>query len=373
MAKNKHLSIYEIYENRKSPDRDARVIEKISLYFKNNIGDITDGIIYRVPKISAEQRDLISREYGLSDIDWALVQKCPEFKNMRQLASPLNLGLLISYMDTKNKIFLTYLFILMYSSVYMKYMKKGSHNALVMKYTIDTADNRTDFKRYECSLIAVVNKKVEAFLENYKAGLNNKNKPTDKFLRELLQASKTRINEMFKKLYGKYKSNMSNPNVKIMMEYSKTPDGKHVLSMANIFEKLKEVSSEALFSPSDSTLTSIGLGSKNFEMFKYRAILIKHFNQTFGILSAANSMIIDKWVIANNSRLTMDNFKTTFISSMLNGRNISHIYAKIDEAVEYMVSKEIDTGTTYNKIQLRTYIYRYLVLNIYASASRVFK
>lgn len=373
MAKNKHSSIYEIYESRKSSDRDDRVIEKISLYFKNNIADITDGIIYRVPKISAEQRNLIAKEYNISDSDWGLIRQSPEFKLMKKLASPLNIGLVISYLDTKNKIFLTYLFILMYSSVYMKYMTKGSHNSLVMKYTIDTADNRTDFKRYECSLIAVVNKKVEAFVDNYKSGINNKNKPTDRFIRELVQASKTRINEMFKKLYGKYKNNMANPDVKVMMEYSKTPDGKHVLSMANIFEKLKEVSSESLFSPSDSILGSVGLGSKNVANFKYRALIIKHFNKTFGILSSANSMIIDKWIIANNSRLTMDNFKTTFISSMLNGRNISHIYDRIDDAVLYMISQETDNSVSYNKIQLRTYIYRYLVLNIYTASTKVFK
>lgn len=368
----KHLSIYDIYEMKKTPDRDERVIEKISLYFKNNISSITDGIIRDIPKISAESRDLIAREYNISDADWSLVKKCPEFKNMAKLSSPLNLGLIISFLDTKNKIFLTYLFILMYSSVYMKYMTKGSHNAMVMKYTIDTADNRTDFKRYECSLIAVVNKKVEAYVDNYKAGINNKNKPTDKFIRELLQASKTRINEMFKKLYGKYKNNLNDPNVKLMMEYSETEDGKHVLSMQNIFEKLKEMSSESLFSISDITLSRIGLVYSDPDASKYRNLLVKGFNSNFQNLSSANSMIIDKWVVQNSNRLTMENFKTTFIRTMKSGRNISHIYDKIDEVVEEMIKADAGSGNTYNKIVLRNYIYDYLVINIYSISAKIF-
>lgn len=369
---SKSTTIFDIYSSRKSPDRDERVIEKISIYFKNNISAITDGIIRDIPKISAEARDIIAREYNITDLEWSMIKKTAEFKNMKQLASPLNLGLIISYLETKNKIFLTYLFILMYSSVYMKYMTKGSHNALVMKYTIDTADNRTDFKRYECSLIAVVNKKVEAFVSNYSSGINNKNKPTDKFIRELLQASKTRINEMFKKLYGKYKSNMSNPNVKLMMEYSETPDGKHVLSMQNIFEKLKENSSESLFSVSDLTLSRIGLVHSNPEAIKYRSIMVKNFNTNFGLLSNANSMIVDKWVIQNNGKLTMDNFKKSFIKTMMTGRNISHIYDKIDEVVDRMIENDNGSGVTYNKITLRNYIYSYLVINTYQASSKLF-
>lgn len=366
------MSIYDIYSARKTPDRDERVIEKISVFFKMNISAITDGIIRDVPKISAESRDLIAREYGITDVEWAMIKKSPEFKKMSKLASPLNIGLVISYIDTKNKIFLTYLFILMYSSVYMKYMTKGSHNSMVMKYTIDTADNRTDFKKYECSLIAVVNKKVDAFISNYKSGFNNKHKPTDKFIREMVQASKTRINEMFKKLYGKYKANLNNPNVKLMMEYSETADGKHVLSMQNIFEKLKEMSSEALFSVSDVTLSRIGLVHSDINAIKYRSIIVKNFGNNFGLLSAANSLIIDKWVIQNSTKLTMDNFKQTFIKTMMAGRNISHIYAKIDEVVDNMIEADNGSGNTYNKITLRNYIYSYLVINIYQSASKLF-
>ncbi|MGL5718550.1 MAG: hypothetical protein ACRCX2_36435 [Paraclostridium sp.] len=369
---SKSTAIFNIYRSKKSTDRDERVVEKISIYFKNNISAITDGIINDVPKISAEQRDIIAREYNISDSDWAMIKKVPEFKNMKQLASPLNLGLLISYIETKNKVFLTYLFILHYSSIYMKYMTKGSHNAMVMKYTIDTADNRTDFKRYECSLIAVVNKKIESFIDNYKTILSSKAEPTDTQLRELLQASKTRLNEMFKTLYGKYKANMNSDNVKVMMEYSETSEGKHVLSMQNVFEKLKEVSSESLFSPSEVVLNRIGLSTSNMSEFKYRLVIIRNFNKSYSILSGANSLIIDKWVSQNINRMTMDNFKTTFIKTMMNGRNIKHIYEAIDGAVDLMIAEEGATSETYNKIVLRNYIYKYLVLNIYQSSMKIF-
>lgn len=364
-------TIYKIYQDAKLKNRDLVVADEISLYFKNNIRSITDGIISDIPKISATNRDKMLSHYNLSDSDWAEIKKSKEFKLMKKVASPLKLGLIISYMETGNNIFLVYLFILNYSSIYIKYMRNGSHNAMVMKYTIDTADNRTDFKKYGSSLITVVNKKIKPFISNYKKLLTKSN-PTDMDLRLILQASVTRINDMFKKLYGKYKANMHNEDVKIMMEYSKTDDGKHVLSMSNLFSKLKDDSIENLFAISDVTLKRIGLTNTNVEGMKYKALMHRSFSDLFKPLSNVTSMAIDKWMKSNANKLTLENFRTTFVKSLMHGRGINNIYEILEQTSEEIIANHGNEETSYNKLHLRNYLYSYVIMNIYGSSAKLF-
>lgn len=364
-------TIYKIYQDAKLKNRDLVVADEISLYFKNNIRSITDGIISDIPKISAANRDKMLSHYNLSDADWLEVKKSKEFKLMKKVASPLKLGLIISYMETGNNIFLVYLFILNYSSIYVKYMRNGSHNAMVMKYTIDTADNRTDFKKYGSSLITVVNKKIKPFINNYRRLLTKKN-PTDIELRLILQASVTRMNDMFKKLYGKYKANMHNEDVKIMMEYSKTEDGKHILSMSNLFSKLKDDSIESLFAISDVTLRRIGLSGTSADVIKYKALIHRAFPDLFKPLSSVTSMAIDKWMTSNANKLTLDNFRTTFVKSLMHGRGINNIYEVLERTSEEIIEKHGNEDTSYNKLHLRNYLYSYTIMNIYSSSVKLF-
>lgn len=364
------LFICTLFSEKSRPGRDESIKEKINIFFKKNITSITDGIIKDVPKISAKERDLLKMEYNIDSYDWQQVKQVKNFNNVKAQATPLTIGLVHSYHKTHDRIFLVYLFILHYSSVYIKYCRKGSHNALVMKYTIDMADDRTDFKKYGCSLIKVINKKIDTFERNYSTILNKKTALTNDEIFLMLITSKTRINEMFKNLYGKYKANMHDSDIKIMMQYTETPDGKHVLSMQNLMESLKKKSVEALFSSSNVTLNRVGL-TINSNDKKYRLLIISKFTVAFKDLSTASNLIIDKWVSQNLNRLTLDNFRNTFIRTMLNGRNIKHIYEEIDKGIAKMLTG-MSENVTYNKLVLRNYLYRYLVMNIYEQSVRIF-
>ena len=384
--------IYDIYTKHKIKDRDELVKKEISFWMKSNISAITDGIINHIPKISRASAELISRHYNIDKATWKEISNIHEVKKyIPQLGSILNIGLIISYLDTGNTIYLTYLFILHYSSIYPKYMTNGSHNPHIMKYTIQTADDRTDFKKEQMSLISVVSKKLIVFTRCYMPDITpgkqaNKKYMTDRFIRLTLQASKTRINDMFKKLYRKYKANMSDPDIKVMLEITKTADGKHIMSMSSVFDKLREKASEGLLYVSLPLLANIGLTSKSTgDDRKHFQILYSYFygKDMYQLMSKANSMVLDKWITTHSTDQSIDNFRKTFIRTLMNGRKISHIYAVLDSVVDDITMRILDDAdnreklgeldlTVFNKVVMRNYLYRYLVINLYKCSIEMF-
>ncbi len=421
-------SIYEIYKRNKVGDRDKVVLDRINYWMSKNIPAVSDGLLKIVPVISGETSDYIASPYNLSVDDIKEMHKSREWRLMAKLAAPqrmsnaytnpIKLGLLVSYCDTKNLAFLNFLCILIYSSLMVKYFPNG-FDKNVMKYTIDNSDGRTDFKRYEGSLLVVVTKKVETFLKLFdrklKAGLSDKELRealqsistrmnetvktisvnyytkkvetflklfdrklkaglSDKELREALQSISTRMNETVKTISVNYYENFNDPDIKITIEYSETSDGKNIISALGVMEAIRQAAVDNLAAPSDKILNMIHLGSNNIKDLKYRILFIKGIPECFGLLSNVTSEMLDDWMRRHPNKVTVKLFRTDFIKTMSKARNVGHITQILEAVTDKMLLDVPDERIPeYDRLTIRRYMYNYVMLNIYASSTSIIK
>lgn len=372
-------TIYEIYKRKKSASRDDQVLDRINHWISNNMLAVSDGLLKVVPVISGSTMDHISQPYNLNTDDIKEIQKSKEWKNMSKLAAPqrtssnltnpIKLGLLVSYCDTGNMAYLNFLSILTYSSLMVKYFPNG-FDKNIMKYTIDNADARTDFKKYDGSLMIVVKKKNETFINLFKhvlkPGINDKN------LREALQSISTRMNEAIKSISSKYYQNFHDPDIKIMMEYSKTADGKNVISSVGVMEAIRQAAVDNLNTPSDKILTMIRLSNRDVANLKYRVLFIREIPANFGLMSKVTSDMLNDWMKRNPNKVTIKLFRTDFIKTMSKARNITHIINALEEITDKMLMTVPESDLRlYNRLDMRKYLYNYIMLNIYNSSNAI--
>lgn len=361
---SKSTVIIDIYNACKVPNRDIEVAKKINAFFKNNIQAVSDGIINATLKISGIVRDDMASCYHLSSSDWDKVKKSPEYSKFANSASILKLGLLISYIQTGSRIFLVFLFMLDYSARMPKYFKRD-YDRNIMRYTLEnSADDRTDFKRYGMSLITVVNKKVDTYIAKFGKELSIKN-IDDKTLRLLLQSILTRMNAMVKAISQKYYKNFYDKDVKIMMQYSKTQDGKQVLSPVNVIESVRERSIDNLAYPSEAILKMAGFTmSGDLELATERKLIIDYWKNVQSNLVKVSNMILDEWIKRIGSRISVKAFRTEFLRTMSIARNVAYIISEIDKLVNILISKG-NLTIKIERIEFRKRIYLYLLANMY--------
>lgn len=360
--------IYDIYKSKMMTDTNQRVADRINHYIQRDIAAISDGIISAVPKIAAQTRDFIAAPYNMTNDDWKNVMKSKEWFNIKKTASILKIGLIISYSQTKNPLYLNFMMILIYSSLMQKYFPNG-YDKKIMKYTLDNTDARTDFKNG--SLITVVNKKVETFRQLFDKKLTGQ--LSDKVIRESLQSITTRMNETVKALSGKYYKNFKDPDVKVMMEYSKTDDGKNQINPLSVMEVIREKAVNNLQTPSDTILKMMGMGPNDIKNLKYRRLFIEFIPECFGLLSMATNELLNEWIKRNTNNMTLSNFRTTFVKTMTKARNISHIMKYLEEMTNRMIAKfeSRKERKEYPFLEIRDYCYNYIILNLYLASSSV--
>lgn len=353
------MIIYSTYSQKKTTTRDPDVKEMILRWMSSNMASMADGIVNHVPVLSGTVRDRFARPYGIDATDWNTIKKSPEFRKMEKTATILKLGLLISYLDTKDPIFLDFLMILIYSALMYKYYPQG-FNKHIMQYTIDHADARTDFKKYG-SLIITLRKKCETFLDLFEKRMA-KNR-SDVILREALQSITTRLNDMVKNLRRKLQTHMDDPDMKIMMAFSTTQDGKQVINALGTMERIREKAIDNLAFPSDKVLMACGLGTANVRNLPYRGLFTAQLEHHFGELSLVSNQIFDEWMRRNKDDLKIQTFRTGFIKSMKVARNMSTIKKEIDAIIYDMVADHKNPNI--NKIDARNYLYDYLLKNLF--------
>ena len=361
---SKSTVIIDVYNECKTASRDIEVAKKINAFFKNNIQAVSDGIINTTLKISGTTRDDIASCYHLTPAHWKRIQNSPEYSKFSQSASVLKLGLLISYIQTGSRVFLVFLFMLDYSARMPKYFKRD-YDRNIMRYTLEnSADDRTDFKRYGMSLITVVNKKVDTYLAKFKRELSMKN-IDDRTLRLLLQSILTRMNAMVKAISQKYYKNFYDKDVRIMMQYSKTQDGKQVLSPANVIESVRERAIDNLAYPSESILKMSGFTNANLEIAMERKMFIDYFSKIQSTLVKVSNLILDDWIKRIGVRLSIRAFRSEFLKTMSVARNTAYIMSEIDNNIVAKLISLANPTVKIEKIEFRKRIYLYLLANMY--------
>lgn len=363
---------WDLFAKYKKNNRDDYIQNAITDYFKRNISVLSDGIIHQIPVLSAKTRSEISKHYEIPRAEFDKLKKTnKELKIFKreETINELRLGLLISYAETRKPIFLNYLAVLIYSSLYFKYFRNGKNDA-VLKYTIETQDDRTDFKKYGMSLNIVVAKKIESLLEfiDRRGYIDPDNKLSDKHLVELYQSIFTRFNNMMRTLCSKYMENMKDDSVRIMMQYSKTLDGKNIISPLNVIETVRDTANDNLRIPSYSALNMCGLNIPNNK--PYKDFFMAFYSDDFMKLVDVTNSIVNEWLRRNPS-MNISDFKNKFVANMSTARNLDHIYNQIDNIYEEHITDE--QRNRVGKNNFRKYIYKYLLANIFLAIKDVVK
>ena len=342
--------ITDIYNKRKTSDRDIRVLDAIDIWMNKNIHILSDGLINNYPVFSASYRDSLAECYNLTDDDWKIVKK--EMK-MEYQSSILNIGLLQSYKDTNNKFFLIFLFILIHSQMMAKYWRNG-FNSKIMKYTVDTSDPRTDFRQLR-SLVLVVDKKVDMFQKKYSKDLK---KGDDHSIRALLQAAITRMNNMIYPISRDYYKNFKDENIKIMIDFA--GDTKADMNLSGFIEGIREKSIEILSSVSNNVLASASITNKN------KLLFINFYGLIYPTLLQLTNYYINEWMYRNKNSIKLDNFKKTFMDMKV-ARNLKEKNEILDKFINDNKTTIIDTAKL-NVVEVnnfKTCIIDYVIVNIY--------
>lgn len=361
--------IYDVYKSRTTPDTHNNVSDLIGLYIKKNMSVLTDGLINNYPILGETTRNRFASYYNITPEDWKIISKSPEYKLMARLADPLKLGLLYSYYETRNPIFINFLGILCYSLYMFKYFPR-KFNKLIMQYTIDEFDARLDYNKLGRNLLIVIGKKTETFLNNWEKRITKH--PSDKLFREMLKDFTPRYNNMINSIATAYHKNFNDPDVRIQIAYAKSADGKNNVAGAGLFEAIREIAMNSLQSSSDKILTMIGLGSNNPKNLKYRTVFISKLPDQYINTSRICSNILDEWMKRNPDHLTMKNFRIGFVRSMSVARNITYIFDGLDNIVyNILIDKTREETRMFNKIQMRKWLYQYMILTLYLASGQL--
>lgn len=361
--------IYEIYKSRTTPDTHNNVSDLIGLYIKKNMSVLTDGLINNYPILGETTRNRFASYYNITPEDWKIISKSPEYKLMARLADTLKLGLLYSYYETRNPIFINFLGILCYSLYMFKYFPR-KFNKLIMQYTIDEFDARLDYNKLGRNLLIVIGKKTESFIQNWEKRITKT--PSDKLFREMLKDFTPRYNNMINSIATAYHKNFNDPDVRIQIAYAKSADGKNNVAGAGLFEAIREIAMNSLQTPSSRILDMIGLGNNNPKNIKYRTLMIAKLGDQYINTSRLCSNILDEWMKRNSEHLTMKNFRLGFVRAMSIARHITYIFDGIDNVIYNMLAdKPREETRIFNKVQMRKWIYQYLILTLYLSSGKL--
>jgi len=365
-------TIYEIYAAKAGQFRDEAVFERIQAYMSRNMAVLSDGIVNHIPVIAASARDTMAAPYGITEDDWKEIQKSKEWTYMKGIATKLKLGLLCSYYDTHQKIFLVYLGVLIWSAKFQQFFNRG-HDPRLMQYVLDSASNTMDFKKLNYSLLMVLNKKIDTYTNAYDKQFKMK-KPDDKTLRLLLQAIQTRVNATIRNIATLYYKIFNSDELKLVTRYSRTKDGKVQFSPSTVFQIIREKTVDSLSSPSDAVLNGLGLSASNPRNLKFRVAVSMAVSSHFGELSRVVSGIIDNWVNTRpNKNISLKDFRQNFARYSLVARTLTKERKEIEEiaksAIEEYNSRYNPKGPERIKLYiLKQYLFRY-VLGVIVIAS----
>jgi hypothetical protein len=364
---NKTL-IADIYNRKSTKDTDILVQEAINVYINKNIAILTDGLIKHTPIISNNTSIAIGKYYNITEDDWKEVQKSKEFFKVKKLSSDIKFGLIMSYARTKKPIFINFLFLIFYTVSLKTFFPNGRFDKNIMKYTVDQADGRTDFKKFNYNLLLVLNKKAETYINS---DLKKMPKvPTDAQLIACMQACRTRVYDTMRIIANKYYENFNDPDLKIQLRYSTNLDGTDNLDIGTgIFENIRSKSVDNLAYISDKYLQAINLSSNNVQKLRYRLVFISQWENMFGSISKVSNMMLNEWMNRNRDNMTLKNFRMNFVKQFTAPRGIDQIRDEIDVIVfEMLKDKTDDEKKTFNKIEMAKYLYKYILLNLHYTA-----
>lgn len=349
--------IKDMYDKKRTSERDLILKDRILDFTRRNNRVLLDGIITNRLTMGPQVRDRFSSVYDV-DYEFKELSKSNKFiKQSNIVNNPLRLGLLCSYADTTNRLFLTFLFLLNYSACINKYWSQG-HDSKRMAFVLDNLiNNNTDFKKYK-NVLTVADKKVDAFEISSK---NRFLKMTDEDIAYMAQDSYTRTNNSINVIATKYYE-MDEETIKFIKKNVTTKNGKSIVNMNSIYDDIIRKSKEKL-SVNNNILVSIQCDPFK----KQNEMRVEFLDYALTNRYYESCEILEKIVYEFQKRNPSSDhkvFKKKFMS-MSSARNLNEINDKIGKIIiKYQEDKNIYL-TTIMRNEFRHDLMNYLILHIY--------
>lgn len=262
--------IYDVYSRCKTDDRDVKLKTLIGYWIERNARSMSNGIVSDIPMFTKETRNKLEDCYNIKPEDVKELNTCIDYKRLQyRVNKNLKIGLVVSWIDSRDDIYLTFLSILVFSEIHRKYFPTfvGS-TPKILEMVIDESDNRTDFKREQKSLLAVVHKRIDNGIRQWMEAKFKKNF-NDHDVIEAITSIDARYNGMMKILAIKTYEKIGN-GVMVQTVQSTDANDNHVLSSSSELASVSEAVQEDLSYPSARIMGYIYNQSKeNLAFEKY--------------------------------------------------------------------------------------------------------
>ena len=358
MAKIK-ITVYDLYTRQLLAGRDARVKELILDFIDKNEPAMLDGYVNHIITIGDKIRNTIEKEYNVTDA-WKEVKNNPEVKISTEAGKPLRMGLIDSYIRTNDRIYILFLFLILFSARLRRYFITGI-DPKRMQYALEyKINNNSDFKKYK-SLIAIMNKKVDTYIGTYHKSIMKK---TDREYRLAVVNAYNRCNDLVKNLAGQYP--YSDEEFLMIQANVQDKDGKSLVAVSGIMEQIKTKAKDEIQHISGETLNSIGL-----PIAPENAVYIDFIK--FGMQFRYDDMcflidnIMDEWRRRNPNGGT-ETFIKTF-TQMSSARGMAAYHARIDKI--FKAYKLSNRTVQINAFVAKKHMNQYIVNHIYKVALNI--
>lgn len=270
--------IYEVFSKCKLPDRDTKVETLMNHWMEKNARSLSNGIISDVPMFTKDVRNTLEECYNIKPEDIKEMNKSIDYERLKfRVNKNLKIGLVISWIDTREDLFLAFLSILVFSEIHRKYFPTFvGTTPKILERVIDDSDNRTDFKKYQKSLLMVVNKRIENGIRQWMTNKFKSGKPTDHDVIEAITSIDARYNGMMRILAQNTYAYIEKGVIVQTVQSTDTNDN-HVLSSSSELATVSEAVREDLSYPSARIMGYIYQNNKESLAFEkyYNGIKMK--------------------------------------------------------------------------------------------------
>lgn len=354
------ITAHELFTQCLTPTRDLDVKEAILNFFEKNKRAMMDGYVTDVITIGTDVRNSFERHYGVTG-RWKEVSNNPEIKLSSEAAKPLRMGLIDSYIRTGDRIYILFLFVLLFSARLRVYFRTGI-DPKRMKYTLEyKVNNNSDFKKYK-SLINIMNKKVDVYLNTYHKSIMKK---TDREYRLGVVNAYNRVNDLVKNLAGQYP--YKNDEFVMLEQSSLDADGKSLISQSSVMEEINNKAKNSLQSVSVATLNSIGLPltpeNEGYINFIKWSITSRYDDMCFLV-----DTIMDEWRKRHPSAGLETMIKT--FGEMRSARGMKHYHDRIEKM--FKMYKNLNKDIVLNSFNAKKYLCDYVVVHVHRTALEVY-
>ena len=238
--------IYDVFKSKKSQTRDRDVLTLINYWCQKNAKSMSNGVIQDVPMFAVDIRKKLEDCYKIESSDVKRLNECIDYKRLQfRVNKNLKIGLVISWIDTRDDMYLVFLSLLVFSEIHRKYFPSFTGaTPKILESVIDNSDDRTDFKKYNKVLLSVIYKRIDngirQWMENkFKGNFN------DHDVIEAITSIDARYNGMMRILAVKTYARIEK-GVQVQNTQTVDANEKHVLSSSSDLAVVREAMQDDL-------------------------------------------------------------------------------------------------------------------------------